>query len=66
MSPGGLNSHIYDEGEPSRLIQKNVTLDHTNMIGVHSNDWSILFGCYNTKTTRVMGLGGFNSHIYDV
>ena len=50
MSPGGLYSHIYDVGEPSRLIQNNVTLDHTNTIGVYANDSSILFGYCNTKT----------------
>ena len=50
MSPGGLYSHIYDVGEPSRLIQNNVTLDHTYTIGVHANDWSILFGYCITKT----------------
>ena len=37
MSPGGLNSHIYDVGETFRLIQQNATLDHTNLVGVHSN-----------------------------
>ena len=50
MSPGGLYSLIYDVGEPSRCIQNNVTLDHTNTIGVHANNWSILFGYCNTKT----------------
>ena len=50
MSPGGLHSHIYDVGEPPRLHQNNETLDHTNTIGVHTNDWSILLGYYNTKT----------------
>ena len=66
MSPGGLSSHIYDVGEPSRLIQKNVTLDIASIMDVHSNDWNILLGYYNTKTKRVMGFGGLNAHIYDV
>ena len=66
MSPGGLSSHIYDVGEPSRLIQKNVTLDIASIMDDYSNDWSILSGYYNTKTKRVMGFGGLNLHIYDV
>ena len=66
MSPEILNSHIYDVGEPPRLIQHNATLDHTNTIGVHSHDWNILLGYCNTTTKRVMGLGGLHSYIYDV
>ena len=27
MSPGGLSSHIYDVGDPSRLLIDNATLD---------------------------------------
>ena len=37
MGPGGLNSHIYDVGETSKVIQNNVTMDRTDTIGVHYN-----------------------------
>jgi len=51
---------------PRDSFINNATLERPNTIGVHSNDWSILLGYYNTKTKRVMGCRGFSSHIYDV
>ena len=57
MSPGGLSSHIYDVGEPSRLLIDNATLALPNMIGVHPNEWSILLGHYITYTKRFMSPG---------
>ena len=55
MSSGGLDSHIYDVGETSRLIQQHATLDHIDMIG-----------SYTTSTKRFMSPGELKSHIYDV
>ena len=33
LSPGGLSSHIYDMGEPSRLLITNETLERPNTTG---------------------------------
>ena len=66
MSSGGLDSHIYDVGETSTLIQSKRNVGPTNTIGVHSNEWSILFEYYITGTQRYMSPGGLDSHIYDV
>jgi hypothetical protein len=66
MSPGGLSSHIYDVGEPSRLLISNATLERPNTIGVHPNEWSTLRGYYITFTKRSISSDGLSSHIYDV
>ena len=66
MSFGGLSSHIYDVGEPSRLLIRNATLELPNTIEVHPNEWSTLQGYYITYTKRFMSPGGLSSHIYGV
>ena len=44
----------------------NATLDHSNTIEVHPNEWSTLQGYYITYTKRSRNSGGLSSHIYDV
>ena len=51
---------------PAGSCQQNDTLDHTAVLGVHSNDWNILAGYVHITTTRVVGFGDIDTHIYDV
>ena len=44
----------------------NETLDHPTVLGVHSNEWSILLGYDIIFTKRYMSPGGLASHIYYV
>ena len=51
---------------PRDSFSQNETLDRPIVLGVHSNEWSILLGYYINDTQRYMSSGGWGSYIHDV